>query len=106
MGLAAVERGDATAEPLREQIGQWSTFRGTVQAFRPLSAGAAWGEGTLVTGDGERLPLSAPVSLGLADGAVATLLARVAADEGGVRIIAARSTEAPEGPAAPAPSPQ
>ena len=70
---------------LRGRLGQWVEVRGKVQDFRPLCAGAAWGEGTLVLPDATRVALSAPV--GLANDADVALVARVTADGEGVRLV-------------------
>lgn len=83
IALAPADPAHPTPEspPLAGRIGQWVEVRGTVQGFRALSPGSGWGEGTLVLADGTRLPLSAPMALGLVEGAETPIFARVVAED-------------------------
>jgi hypothetical protein len=67
ISMAPAEPGAAAERPLSERIGEYADVVGRVSGFRPLAAGAVWGEGTLTLADGAVLPLSAPVGA-VADG--------------------------------------
>lgn len=92
--IALADEQDPAAA-LATRLGQWVEVEGVVHGFRPLSPGAAWGEGTLVLPDATRIALSAPVAPELAEGATVALVARVASDPSGVRLIASPGSTAP-----------